>query len=207
MRILDKIKSFRREQSGFATLELTILMPMLFVALFGTYSFFDLFFNYNKSIKATQAVADIISRQTEVDNAYLEKLHNVYRAISQTRADETSWMRVTAVTNNSPTDIVQDIEVNWSHVMGSRTNTYSTGDEGINGFIPTLLAGQSVIIVETSRDAKPIFSWDPFVSGETREFPNSMTFPLRFSTDLANTDYPPESSLGSGGAGDGGTGS
>lgn len=197
MKLPSSINRFARDRSGMATLELMVLMPILFAMIFGSYSLFDFFFNYNKSIKATQTVSDIISRQTEIDNAYIDRLHNVYRTISQAQADEPSWMRVTTVVNTATDPTAQSIEVDWSYVAGDESSTYSTGDSAVLDFVPTLLPGQSVVIVETSRDAKPIFTWDPFVPGGSREFPNSFTFPLRFSTDLSNLDFPDSGSLAS----------
>lgn len=183
-----RLQTFWRDQSGVATLELTLLMPVLFLMIFGTYSMFDLFYNYNKSIKSTQTIADILSRQTEIDNERLGQLHNVFRSLSLSKPDDRSWMRVTSVKNTSGDPETQELEVSWSHAEGDSSARDGSGVD-FSSHIPELAPGESVVLVETYREATPVLNWDPTVIGGTRKFPNSMTVKLRWSSSLKNLDY------------------
>jgi len=78
---LKKLRSFGRDQEGTMTMEFAIVAPLLFIIIIAGFEFFDAFKSHGRAAKVTYSVADILSRQVEVDEPYITELHSLMNAL------------------------------------------------------------------------------------------------------------------------------
>lgn len=67
--VLSLIKKWWRDESGLAAVESALIFPVLLVMLLGTFDLGNAILANQKSIRASQVVADLITRETSVDDA------------------------------------------------------------------------------------------------------------------------------------------
>jgi hypothetical protein len=166
------------------TMEFMILLPVLLMWFAGMFVFFDAFHKWMKSLKASYTVADLLTRQTSIDDAYIFALDGIFDSISQAKDGDETWLRVSQVKMNGDA-----LELLWT------TPTYKDETEEILLFsiedirndIPTMVDNEYVIVVQSYRPFNPVFDW---VGISATTFSNTIVAPLRFSSSLANEDHP-----------------
>lgn len=175
---------FKADKTGVMTLEFMILLPILLMWFAGMFVFFDAFHKWMKSLKASYTVADLLTRQTVIDDAFIFALDGVFDSISQTKNKDGTWLRVSQVRK-----IDDALEMLWT------TPTYSNDVEGVLEFsiedvrdnIPLMANNEYVIVVQSYRPFSPVFDW---VGLDVTTFSNIVVAPLRFSSSLINQDHP-----------------
>ncbi|MGA0539410.1 TadE/TadG family type IV pilus assembly protein [Neotabrizicola sp. VNH66] len=151
--ILHRLRRFRDEEDGIIMAEFLLLLPLLIWAFLALFIYWDAFRTINESQKASYAVADLISRQNDVPLSFVNGM------------DDVMEMMIT----NSPNVKVRITSVEWDrddnrhYVLFSR----SPGNEmpslttaqmvPLRGKIPIMADHDSVVIVETETDYKPLF--------------------------------------------------
>jgi hypothetical protein len=175
---------FKADDTGVMTLEFMILLPVILMWFAAVFVFFDAFHKWMKSLKASYTVSDLISRQLEVDDAYIFALDSIYDKISQSKNNDDTWLRVSQVR------LIDDVlELMWT------TPTYTGSDGGVDPFsvedvrvhIPAIENNEYLIVVQTYRPFNPVFDW---VGIAATTFSNTIVSPLRFSSSLINHDHP-----------------
>ncbi len=75
------MRRFYSDRAGTAGIEFALLFPVLVLLFIGAVTLFDLYRQYWRQVQSTHIVADLISRETQVDDAYLTKVYEVYSGL------------------------------------------------------------------------------------------------------------------------------
>ncbi len=149
-----RLPRFLRDEHATVSVEFVILFPAFVLTLLAAFVFFDIFKSEARASKGIYTVADIISRQEEVDDALLQDLYVLFDKLVP-RASDNKWMRVTSVVYDG-----SDYVVDWSWVgnpaTGDNTATPHTDATLPMGLMPQIAANDSIILLETSIPYTPI---------------------------------------------------
>jgi Flp pilus assembly protein TadG len=173
---------YRSDNTGVMTMEFMVMLPILLMWFAGLFVFFDAFQSWMKTLKASYTVSDILTRQTVVDDAYIDTLDGVFDSISQSRDGAETFMRVSQVKNSDGT-----LEMMWTHATVEGQILVDATIDDVSPHVPTLMNNEYVIVFQTYRPFNPLFDW---VGLSETVFENVITSPLRFTSSLVNTDHP-----------------
>ncbi|MGR3513630.1 MAG: TadE/TadG family type IV pilus assembly protein [Paracoccaceae bacterium] len=169
--------SFLRNERGSLSIEALIAIPILFMGFAMTMVFWDAFKTITVSQKATYTVADILSREAEVDDDFLTTVYEVYDFLSHSK--EPTALRITVISQAFDADTnSSDIDIEWSEGRGGLSGL--TNLSSLEDRIPPMHDGEWLIIVESEQE------WVPFFQvglSDYRFFDVSITRP-RFSGTL-----------------------
>ena len=158
---LRKLRYFRRDEKGSMTMEFAIVAPLLFIIIIAGFEFFDAFKSHGRAAKVTYSVADILSRQVEVDEPYITELHSLMNALLP-------WMNGDKSLTVSSVSFDKDngYQCEWS--KHSDTNMTMNFNLTLNGAVlktqeyqdvlPEIASGDSIILVETVIPHRTLFS-------------------------------------------------
>lgn len=140
------LKRFGREEDGILTIEAIMVFPLLIWSIWATYTYFDGYRQSARNLKASYAVADVISREkTTIDETYIDTLYGVLQHMVSDRSEMS--MRMTFVTYDLPSDTH---DVCWSFVRGDAFEEWTNGTiSAIKGKLPVMPDYGKMIIVET----------------------------------------------------------
>ena len=144
-----RMRRWVRDEEGGVALEATVITPLLFWAYLAGFVYFEAFRTQSLNDTATFAIADVLSRQTEmVDAEYVEALWKSHKALTFSRED--SGLRISQVQWDE--DAGQH-ELIWSISEGpaalaqlQQSDLTSTSE--IVAHIPTMADNERMIVVE-----------------------------------------------------------
>ncbi|MEM9318969.1 MAG: hypothetical protein AAGA70_08165 [Pseudomonadota bacterium] len=145
---------FFKESRAAVAFEAVIITPILAWCFVGSFIFFDAFRTYNTSLKATYAIADVISRQGQ-DRPIFESDIDGYQAVFDhiSRNPQGSSMRVSQIHFNGTEYLLADNGTD-SFPTGGQTRLRPDDIPGMLDQLPIMAPGEYVIIVET---------WIPYI--------------------------------------------
>ncbi|MES2667388.1 MAG: pilus assembly protein [Pseudomonadota bacterium] len=147
------MRRFSRDTDGSVTAEAVIVMPMLIWAYLALFVYWDVFRSYNTVQKASYTISDLISRQSEVDNKFLDGMLTIMNYLID--SDQNSKMRLTSV---QWIEKDQKYVVLWSRSPGrGMTALTNSTVQAFKSRIPEMADGNSVIMVETEVSYVPAF--------------------------------------------------
>ncbi len=156
-RIRTALERHQRDEDGALTPEALVFMVVLIWAYTAMFVFWDAYKTENLVVKATYTVADMISRQTEIDADFVDGANDIFGFLSG--ADPTNELRVTVINmdadplgNPEPT-IVCTHATGEGSVWGGITEI-----EMIEDSIPITAIGDQLIVVEGISRWEPIFT-------------------------------------------------
>jgi len=142
---------FWRGTRGAVAFEAVIILPLLIWTYTASFVFFDAYRVYNSSVKATYAVADALSRQTNIVHGYdLQGLARVFRHLI--RNGSTARMRVTQVHWDGTA-----YRVDWSHVTDNDSRLFDAQMADLSDRLPPLMQNERILLVETFVPYQPVF--------------------------------------------------
>lgn len=155
------LRKFRKDERGTMTMEFAIIAPLLFTVLIAGFEFFDAFKSYSRAAKTTYTIADIISRQDEIDDTYIHDLHKLMDALMPW-LNEDKVLRVTSITYSA----ADGYEVAWSKHSDktfSMDTSLSLDASSMLSFqyssiLPVVADGDSIILVETEVPHRTLIS-------------------------------------------------
>ena len=152
--MLSLLKRFTRKDDAAVAFEAVIMTPILAFMFVASFVFFDAFRTYNTSVKATYAVADVISRQGEADvyESDIRGLANIFQHI--TRNPNGSAIRVTQMIYDADTD---DNSFAGTYATNGRTELRASDIPDMRDRIPVMSDGDAVLIVESLIPYRPAF--------------------------------------------------
>lgn len=174
----NRVKAFRNDETGNASVELALMVPLLGVITFGLITYFSAFKAKTEATRATTVVADIVSRETNpITPTYLTGISGLMDTLI--RSDNTPEYRLTAFTWSKNKN---EYRVRWSK-HDSSYGTMSHADlNAVADQLPTLKKGQRAILVETWVDYDPLHNLG--YSDEATEFENFIVAAPRFVPQL-----------------------
>lgn len=156
---MQKIKRFlnrfRKGEDGTVMTEALITLPLLIWAFMAMFVYWDAFRSVNVSQKAAYNIADLLSRQSTVDNRFLDGMQSLLTYM--TPPEQNARIRMTSVQYNEDED---RFIVLWSRSPGNAMpalNDTTIQSPAITERIPVMSDGHSVLIIETALDYDPPF--------------------------------------------------
>ncbi|MGB7317737.1 MAG: TadE/TadG family type IV pilus assembly protein [Planktotalea sp.] len=153
--ILSKLRSFAKDSKGSAAVEAAIIFPAIFWAYAATFTYYEAYRAQTVAEKAAYTISDMISRETlPITPTYMTNARNIYKDLSGLSPGETA-LRVTLLRWDGDQN---KFKVDWSQRRGDipRLRTRDVGD--YDELLPTLIANERIILVETASDYDPAFS-------------------------------------------------
>lgn len=137
---------FRREENGILSVEAIMVFPLVIWSIWASYSFFDGYRQSARNLKASYAVADVISRErTTINATYIDTLYGLLQTMVADRSDVS--MRITYLVYKDEGKVHR---VEWSCVRGETFQKWSTETfEQIKGRLPEMTDEGKMIVVET----------------------------------------------------------
>ncbi len=179
---------FLTDTSGSVPTEGVLASVFLIWWYIASFQFFDAFRQKNVNLKAAYTIADMISREGEIDGNYVEGLNTLFDYLTFSRRP--TWVRATSVIWD---DDDNRFEVAWSYASGSTPGETTSGIQAKTSKIPVMPASDSVIVVETNMAYEPIFSiglnahwYTTFIATRPR-FASCVRFNLHDGTEPACT--------------------
>ncbi len=159
-----RILGFIRDERGNVLAEAVVILPMVIWSYLAFFVYWDAYKTTNVAQKAAYTLADLISReQVTLPTTYVPGMLSLLRYMV---ADQTSAnIRVTsllfsegAIVNPGVTDPDDKTMVQWSISPNNAMTPYTDATLlNVLGKIPAMYDGDSVILVETTMDFKPMF--------------------------------------------------
>ena len=150
---LRRIRRFCRDETAAVAMEAGIILPVLAWAFIGSFVIFDAYRTYNTSIKATYAVADILSRQTNTVFAYdIEGMTRIFEHMVRNHGD--ARLRATQIMYDEDSDTYS---VDWSHATNGEARLFTANLVDLEGRLPELADAERILLIETFIPYSPAF--------------------------------------------------
>lgn len=147
------LRRFRQEETAAVALEAVIITPVLAWAFIGSFVVFDAFRTYNTSIKATYAIADVLSRQSAtIYPRDIEGYTDIFEHM--VRNDGNARLRATQISYDADTDTFR---VDWSHATNGEARLFTANLIDYEGLLPTMADAETILLVETFIPYTPAF--------------------------------------------------
>lgn len=143
------LRRFIADERGSLTMEFVLWIPILGFWFALSVAAFDAYKSRNEAAKAANTLADIISRQETVDQAFLDDMHLLTERLLP-RVHGGEQLRVTSISF----DLTDGHSVEWSRAMGGGMLPLTDAELGLLD-LPTMADGDTVILTEVD------IPWDP----------------------------------------------
>ncbi|WAJ28932.1 TadE/TadG family type IV pilus assembly protein [Antarcticirhabdus aurantiaca] len=168
------VRRFCQSKQGVAAIEFALIVPVLAAILFGSLMLFLLHQESNRAEAATFTVADIVSRRSTVNKAFLDTNYAMFLKMLPARASDVTF-RVSSLKMKAG-----KTEVAWSYPispLGPLTDV-----NALSGRLPSIAEGDSLVIVETTTAYTPVVGFFGLTAGQ---FANVAANRPRFTAAIA----------------------
>lgn len=148
-----QIRRFAREESGLIMTEFLILIPLLLWAFMALVVYWDAFRTINSAQKASYAVSDLVSRQSELSQSFINGMDKVVVGILG--APNVVSMRITSLQWDGKNNRYNIIFSRSPHNMVPGLT--ATEVMAFHDRIPTMAHGDTTVLVETWTNYTPPF--------------------------------------------------
>lgn len=151
-KLTRQIRRFRREEDGLVMAEFLIMLPLLVWTFMAMFVYWDVFRTINHSQKASFAISDLISRQSEIDIPFVNGMKTVIEHLVKAEGIE---LRISSV----EWDEDDGYRVLFSRSPGNTMPAHT--DASITDLadrIPVMADNETVVIVETRTPYEPGFN-------------------------------------------------
>lgn len=169
-----RTRRFWRDTSGVAATEFAVIIPVLLFLLMGTMAIFDLFRTSQNVEKATFTIGDVLSRQTVIDDQFLDSVYAIFTRLVPGAAEGSS-LRVSSIGRNGEAFVVL-----WTKPRGD-SDALSAIDIPLDT-LPDIAEGNSVILTETYLPHRSFFA---AVGIDTITYANQAAYRPRFVSAIA----------------------
>ena len=152
--VRSSLTRFGRNETGAVVVEAVIVLPLFLWAYIALFVYWDAFRSMNTVQKAAYTISDMISREkVGKTTAYVNGVQEVLEYLID--KDHSARLRVTEVTWSNAN---KRFEVHWSRSPGNALPLLTTATlQNHSHAIPTMTAGDYVIVVEVEVAYKPAF--------------------------------------------------
>ncbi|MEL6205924.1 MAG: hypothetical protein AAFR47_11515 [Pseudomonadota bacterium] len=158
-KLAERVRRFAEDTRGTLTVETALMMPMLAFFYVATFVWFDAFRAQNTITKATYTIADMVSRETlPISNEYLSAMSDVFDWLTYSQAPTQLRFTTAKCTEDCEDDAARKLEMCWSWATSDIQEHTNTSFEGIEGYIPIMVLGDTVLIVESFMRYQPVFN-------------------------------------------------
>lgn len=171
---------FKADETASLTMEFVLILPVLMTWFLGSIIFFDAFNSKATAQRTAHTIADILSRQTATNNAFIDDLLEVQNRMLP--REQVGWVRVTSIQK----DLAGDLSVLWTYSTDASATDLEI-DDIPEGVLPEIANGESIILVDTSVPFVPISDWVGFTAAT---WANRVPTKVRYVEPLPNTDFP-----------------
>lgn len=148
-----KVRRFRSDEDGLVMTEFLIMLPLLVWTFMALFVYWDAFRTINQGQKAAYSVADVISRQREMNMTFVNGMQTVAEYLTQEAPNVR--LRITAVVYDEDDDRHLVI---FSRSPGGRMPQHTNATiANVKDRIPLMADMDSVVIVETEIEYDPGF--------------------------------------------------
>ena len=149
-----RLRRFWKDETAAVTLEAVIITPVLALAFLGSFVIFDAFRTYNTSIKATYAVADILSRQTStVFPADIEGMAEIFEYMVRNQGD--AQLRATQIVYDADDN---EHTVEWSYATNGQARLFTANLTNLEDRLPIMSDEERILLIETFIPYSPAFN-------------------------------------------------
>lgn len=152
-----RLRDFGSDTTGSMAVETVLIFPLLLWFYLSTFTFFDGYRAQSTNIKAAYTIADAMSREQNIDAAYLNTMSNLLNYMNG--SSHATRLRVTVATRNKNNG---KLMVQWSCAYGGIGNSFRphnhTRLRELEDQIPPSPRPNELIVVETFIDHNPPFS-------------------------------------------------
>lgn len=150
-KFLRLARQFAVDVRGSVSVEVAIILPVLLWAFVAMWVFFDAYKTRSTTEKAAFTISDMLSRETNsIDDTYLTSAKTLFDMLAS--SDSESGLRVTVI---SYSIAEQDYVFKWSQVKGNINAMTGADMDDLDGMLPNMSAGETLIIVETTSTYDP----------------------------------------------------
>ncbi len=151
---INTVEPLRRED-GSVMMEAVIIMPLLAGFYCASFVWFDVFRQKTLTMKASYAVSDVLSRQSTVDEPFLDNMHKMLDYMIPSNARPR--MRVSLISYNDDYAGENDYRLRWSYgPYGMPDLTQADLDKDVS-WIPSMGDDEVIVVTETFVSYQPIF--------------------------------------------------
>ena len=150
----SRLRRFAYNDSGIATLEFALFLPVLLALLLGGVSVFDITRANSRVDSAAAAIVDLATRLNEINASRINDFGVAANSIVSFYADEPVSFSVSSVIN-SANEPGNRMTVVWSEARGNSPKL-TDADLAALG-LPQLPDGASFIVIQTQIDYVPLF--------------------------------------------------
>jgi uncharacterized protein (UPF0333 family) len=172
------IKKQLRDEKGATTVEFLLVMPLVVFWFAGTFTFFDAYSTWTRSVKATYTVADVMSRQFSKTEDYEEDMNSLFASIMGENSNDT-YVRLSSIKKED--DVLL---IDWTEASGLHEGL-ANNDEIPTGLIPNIMNEEAVIVVESYMDFVP---FQDYIGISARTLSKTVVISPRFVSKLEK-DY------------------
>lgn len=154
--LIRPLRRFWRGEEAAVVAEAVLVLPVLIWAYIGLYVYWDFYRSLNTVQKAAYTLSDMISReQAGITSAYIDGLKQVMDYLIDN--DQQAVMRVSSIYWSN---VSTRYELHWSRSTDAATLPALTSAElqDLQAEIPTLAAGEYVVLVEVQVPYQPAFN-------------------------------------------------
>lgn len=147
------MRRFWTEERAAIAFETAIIVPVLAWTFIGSFVFFDAYRTYNSSIKATYAVADILSRQTNTVYGYdIEGMGQIFEHLVRNNGD--ARLRVTQIFYDGVNDVYS---VDWSYATNGEARLFTANLVDMLELLPVMAHAERLLLVQSFIPYRPAF--------------------------------------------------
>ncbi len=155
MSLRNSIRGFAKDESGLIMAETLILLPMLIWGFLALFVYWDAFRAINISQKAAYSISDLLSRQGQIDQNFINGMQTVanFLVLNSPKAS----IRITSIQYDGPNNKYLLL---FSKSPGNKMAAHTAASIQLAAFknkIPTMLNLDSVVVVETEVEYHPGF--------------------------------------------------
>jgi Flp pilus assembly protein TadG len=100
------------DRSGASGIEFALTAPIVALLFLGAITVFDLYRSYWQVVQATYIVSDVVTRETAIDTAYVDRIYGIYTNLFST-ASAPKALRISSLQKVSGSFVVK-----WSETRG-----------------------------------------------------------------------------------------
>ena len=177
----DLLRTFRKDEQGTISVELVLILPVLFWGYLSMFSIFDAYRQHSLNQKAAYTLGDVISRETApIDNSYLIGSREMLAYLTANMKDDVA-VRITSVTFDADND---EYKKYWSKNKGWMPALSNEAIQALREDLPVMPDNETVVVVETFVKYDP-----PFNTGlQTREIHNFVFTRPRYAPQVLWND-------------------